>query len=193
MEIPREFQLLHKSVTLVTNVFFVNKIPFFITLSRDLCFVTVEHMRSRTSNQRIRYMNKTCSLYAHASYNVEILLLDMEFDPVSSKMLHGTVNMAEAREHVGDIEREIRVGKERERAMLNTLPFRAVPQKVITELVYFTALCLNTLPTKTGTSKVSSPSEIVSGNKLDFKLHFRIDFGEYENVHDEPSPTNNMK
>ena len=106
MEIPREFQLLHKSVTLVTNVFFVNKIPFFITLSRDLCFVTVEHMRSRTSNQRIRYMNKTCSLYAHASYNVEFLLLYMGFYPVSSKISHGTVYTIESREHVGEIEIE---------------------------------------------------------------------------------------
>ena len=39
--IPREFQLLHKSVTLVADVFFVNGITFLITLSRKLCLVAV--------------------------------------------------------------------------------------------------------------------------------------------------------
>ena len=39
--IPRDFQLLHKSVTSVVNLIFVNGIPFFIPLSRKLRFVTV--------------------------------------------------------------------------------------------------------------------------------------------------------
>ena len=49
--IQREFQLFHKSVTFVANVFSVNGIPFFIKISRNLCFVTVENMQSRTTNQ----------------------------------------------------------------------------------------------------------------------------------------------
>ena len=44
VEIPGEFQLLHKSVTLVADVLFVNGIPFFITLSRKLSFVTIKNM-----------------------------------------------------------------------------------------------------------------------------------------------------
>ena len=57
--------------------------------------------------------------------------------------------------------------------MLNMLPFRAVPKKVITELVYFTALWLNSLREKILISKVYSPHKIISGKKLDFKLHFQ--------------------
>ena len=62
VEIPREFQLLYKSVTLVSDVLFLNGIPFFITLSRKIFFVTADHMQSRTSNQFSRSLNKACSL-----------------------------------------------------------------------------------------------------------------------------------
>ena len=37
----------------------------------------------------------------------------IEFDPVAAKMPHVTVNTSAACEHMGDIEREIRVVKER--------------------------------------------------------------------------------
>ena len=35
-----------------------------------------------------------------------------------------------------------------------------------------------------------SPCEIISGQKLDLKLHLRMDFGEYAGVHDDPSHKN---
>jgi len=40
------------------------------------------------------------------------MLIDMEFDPVAEQMPHITVNMAAAREHVPEVEREIRTVKE---------------------------------------------------------------------------------
>ena len=66
------------------------------------------------------------------------------------------------------------------------LTFRAVLKQVIIKLVYFTALWLNDFPEKTGISKVYSPHEITSGHNLDFKIYFRMDFGYYAEVHDEP-------
>ena len=125
---PRHFKLLHKSVTLVADVLFVNGIPFFITISRKICFVDVEHMQSRTANQPSRYLNKALSLYARASYNVEVLFMDMGFDPVSTNMSNVTVNMTAAHEHVGDIDIELRAVTERGQATLNTLPFRELPK-----------------------------------------------------------------
>ena len=56
--ITRYFQLLYKSVTLFDDVLFVNGIPFFITKSRKLHFLTAENMLSRTSNQLSRSLNK---------------------------------------------------------------------------------------------------------------------------------------
>ena len=61
--------------------------------------------------------------------------MDMEFDPVAAKIPHVTVNTEEAHEHVVETKREIRVVKEHGRAIMNTLPFRELPKRVITELV----------------------------------------------------------
>ena len=82
--------------------------------------------------------------------------------------------------------------KERGRDMLNTLPFGEVTKRVIIELFYLTALWLNAFPENRGISKVYSPREIISGHKLDFRLHRRMDFGDYAEVQDDPSPTNSM-
>ena len=75
--------------------------------------------------------------------------MDIEFEPVSAKILHLTVNMAAAHEHVGEIEIDISLVKERGKATPNTLPFRAVIKKVIIKLVYFTELWPNDFPSNT--------------------------------------------
>ena len=36
------------------------------------------------------------------------------------------------------------------------------------------------------------PRKIITGTKIDFKKHCRLDFGEYVEVHDEPTPINGM-
>ena len=65
--------------------------------------MTVKYIQYRTSNQISGSLNKACSLYASASYNIEVLLMDMEFDPVAAKIMHVEVNTAEAREHMREI------------------------------------------------------------------------------------------
>ena len=39
-QIPKEIRDLHKQATLSIDIFYVNKIPFLVTLSRVLCFMT---------------------------------------------------------------------------------------------------------------------------------------------------------
>ena len=119
--------------------------------------------------------------------------MDMEFYLVAAKMPHVTVNTEVSREHVGEIDRDIMVVKERGRAMLNMLQFRALPKQVIIELVYFTTLWLIVFPESIGIFKVYSPCDIIFGHKLDSKIHCRMDSGEYSELRDEPFPTNSIK
>ena len=46
---------------------------------------------------------------------------------------------------------------------------------------------------ETGIPAIYSPREIITGMKVDYKRHCKLDFGEYAEVHDEPTPTNGMK
>ena len=113
IQIPRDFQCFQKSVTLVADVFFVFEIPFLITLSRKIKFVTMEHIGTQTATQLSNSLAKVWCIYGRVSYNVKYILLDMEFEPVEAIMPKTvTCNFAAARKHVGEIERDIHVIKE---------------------------------------------------------------------------------
>jgi hypothetical protein len=51
VKVPKELLKLHKEVFLTTDIFFVNKIPFFLTLIRNICFTAVNHLTDRTVPQ----------------------------------------------------------------------------------------------------------------------------------------------
>ena len=82
MEIPRDFYVLHKFVTLVGDVMFVNGLPFLLTLSRDIRFGTVEFLPSRTAPQLGRSLMKIVKVYALRGFVVRCIMMDMEFEPV---------------------------------------------------------------------------------------------------------------
>ena len=48
---PRYFLALHRFVSLVSDVMFVNKIPFLITISRGIKFFIVEYLSSSTAKE----------------------------------------------------------------------------------------------------------------------------------------------
>ena len=51
VKIPVDLLKIHKEVFLMIDIFFVNKIPFFFTLSRKICFTAVNHLANRTIPQ----------------------------------------------------------------------------------------------------------------------------------------------
>ena len=56
------------------------------------------------------------------------------------------INTMAMKEHVDEIERKIRLIKERGRGILNTLPFKKMPRLMLIELVYHVVLWLNAFP-----------------------------------------------
>jgi hypothetical protein len=48
VKVHKESLQLHKEVSLTTEILFVNKIHFFLTLSRKICFTSVNHLADRT-------------------------------------------------------------------------------------------------------------------------------------------------
>ena len=98
-------------------------------------------------------------------------------------------NFATRNKHVPEIERQHRVIKERARACRSTLPFEVLSKLLLIKMVNNCALWINMFPAKGGIANVS-PRTLMTGIKLDYSKHFRLPFGSYVQVHDEPSPTN---
>jgi hypothetical protein len=71
------------------------------------------------------------------------------------------INTTMAEEHIPEVERKIRLIKERGRGTLNTLPFKKMPRLMLMELVYHVVLWLNSFPANSGVSKTLSSCKIV--------------------------------
>ncbi len=84
-----------------------------------------------------------------------------EFEKLKPLVPGLNINTTAAKEHVPEIERRIRLIKERGRGILNTLPFKKMPQIILMELVYHVVLWLNAFPSRSGISEILSPREIL--------------------------------
>ena len=105
---------------------FVNKIPFFTTVSRDIKFTTVEGIEVWTIRKLVDSTHKVHALYSARGFKLTNANLDGEFIPMRRHLQEmGIIGNFDTRsEHVPDIERQIRVLKERACACRQTLPFQ---------------------------------------------------------------------
>jgi hypothetical protein len=153
----------------------------------------IEHLPSRTAKHLALTLERVFRIYATAGFVVQTAMMDVEFEKLRTLLPHVALNTTAAREHVGEIERKIRVVKERARGTFNTLPYKKLPKMMVVELLHFCVMWMNSFPVKSGISKKWSPRELVSRHKLDTKLHCRSPFGSYCKVHVDPDITNTLE
>ena len=72
VSIPAKFYRLNKFVTIAADVMFVSVVPFFVTYSRKIKFLTVEYLPRRTAGQLANALRKVIFFYMH----VGVLLFD---------------------------------------------------------------------------------------------------------------------
>jgi hypothetical protein len=162
VQIPPDFVQLHKYVTLVADVMFVNGLSFLVNSSQGLSLVTIEHLPSRTAKRLVHTLKRVFRIYATAGFVIQTSLTDMEFEKLRTMMPHVVLNTTAAREHIGEVERKIRVIKERARGTFNKLPYKKLPKLMVIDLLHFCVMWMNSFPVKSGISKKWSPWELVS-------------------------------
>ena len=181
-------------VEITADLFFVNSIPFLLTLGKRIKFMTLENVPDRKAITLLRGLHAVRQIYLERGHTVSTMFMDNEFTPLANDMKGVQINLntTAAREHVPEIERQIRVVKERARSVYNTLPFAHVPSAVIVELMRQCVMWLNAFPVASGVSDTISPRTIMTGTTLDYKKHCRLEFGSYCETHEHPDKTNDM-
>ena len=174
---------LHKEVFLPCYIFFVNKIPFFLMLSRNIHFTAVNNLENCTVPEIFKDFKEVYQYYLHYGFQITKLHADGKFGPLKSLIESLTggpiVNLAAANEHVPDKERRIRVVKERCRAPQHGLPLQRMTKLLTTHIVLNTVNMLKLFPTKGEISDSLSPNTIMSGETLDFKKNLCLQLGQY--------------
>jgi hypothetical protein len=115
VKVPKALLKLHKYVFLTTEILFVNKIPFFVTLSHKICFTAVNHLTDRTIPQIFKAFKEMCQYYLQRGFHITTVHADGGFTPVKTVIESMTggpmVNLVSANEHVPEIECRVRVVK----------------------------------------------------------------------------------
>lgn len=187
---------LHNEVQLLVDIFFVNSIAFFISLSRVIYFTATNHLTDRKTNTIFGAFKEIYAYYMRRGFRIVTVYADGEFEPLMPmiEMLPAApkVNLAAKSEHVTDIERRIRVVKERARATRSQLPFRQIPKILTIWIVFQSVKMLNYFPSKGGISATLSSMTIMSGETLDYKRQLSLQVGQYCQVHEEELPRNSQ-
>jgi hypothetical protein len=105
VKIPQDFMELHKYLTIVADVMFVNGLPFLVTLSRGISLVTIKFLPSRTAKQLASSVERVVRIYGRAGFIVQTSMMDMEFEKLKELQPNIALNTTAAREHVREIER----------------------------------------------------------------------------------------
>ncbi len=182
IEISKEIRELHKDVTLTIDIFFVNKIPFFTTYSLVICFLSVMHLSNRKALTIFNALKSMCGYYLQQGFQIVFIKGDGESALLDAWMatVYGApkLNLGSANEHVPEIERKIRVIKERVRAVIYSIPFNSLPAQMLVHAVLFVTKQLNLFSVKGGLSSKLSPKQIMLGKVVHYKF-CAMCFGRY--------------
>jgi hypothetical protein len=107
VKVQVELLKLHKEVYITANLFFVNKIPFCLTLSHKICFTAINHLADRTVLQIFMAFKEIYQYYLQHGFCITTVHADGEFAPlkVLIESLPGgpMVNLASPNENVPEI------------------------------------------------------------------------------------------
>ena len=180
--VPDSIMKHHQRVTIAIDIMFINAIPFFITISRNLHFGTVEVLPNRQETTIKNKLRAVTHLYEQRGFRVTSIMADPEFEPL--RAVFPQLNTCGADEHVPEIERFIRTVKDRVRSVYHSLPYKYVPRLLLVHLVKAAVFWLNAFPHRDGISD-QSPRYIMTGQTLNFQRHARLELGAYVQTHEE--------
>jgi len=102
---------------------YVSGIKFLVTVSKGINLITSEYLPTRSKANLKDALSRAITLYRNKGMYVTTALGDGEFDPLRNELGETDMNPSAAAKHAPEIERRLRVIKERFRALKSTLPF----------------------------------------------------------------------
>ena len=172
------------NIKLYVDIFYVNGIPFLHTKSKDLDYITVQHLKSRKEKEISSKLGIVVDRYIKRGFVISDVFGDNEFNhPIFERLvLPANMHICAKGEHVPVVERSIRTIKERARSVFQDLPYDRIPKIMIISLLERITRVLNTFPSNS--SKIQqSPALLVEGRgPLNYKVP-RVPFGSYAIIH----------
>ena len=191
--IPSPILEFHRDVILCADFFYVQGLPFYHSIDRDIGYRTVSSVPDVSKKTILAETKKVVRVYEVRGFNVQAMHADNAFECIRSELLPIELDCPAPDSHVGEIERSVQTVKDRLRSGVHGLPFRRLPKVLIQELVQHVTNCLNMFPRKNGISDTMSPTTIVTGRGLPNFHSFSLEFGTYVQIFDDNNPSNTLR
>lgn len=164
---------------LAIDVFFLKQLPFLIGLLIPLGLILCAYLPNRTATVVGDALKTFISTAKKQGFNVREIHSDGEgaVKAVEDQFDDIVFEQSGSGQHIPVIERMGRAVKERVRCHEHSLPY-LMPRSIFICCVLFCCSRLNMQPRATSIDRVS-PIEQFTGRKLDYKLDFRVEFGDY--------------
>jgi hypothetical protein len=121
----------YNKVRLFIDIFWVNGSPYFHTILEWIKFRTVAPINNRI-RRTLPYKTKAIiNLYETRGFTITRVEGDWEFSCIRNDFLPTPVNIADADNHVAEVERSIRTIKARTRCLIQGLPFKRIPRAIM--------------------------------------------------------------
>jgi hypothetical protein len=168
------------SVTLHTDIFFVAKKPYLLSVVMPLGFGIVTWMQNNRSFASIkRCMDQHMRVVRSRNFTVDTIFVDGEKRLEKLKGVYNGVHVdvCGADQHVPVAEARIKVIKNTARAVLASLPWK-LPHSKLPHAVFYANTRINSVPSMSAVD-VETPRERFWGTKIDFVKDLRLGFGDY--------------
>jgi hypothetical protein len=86
VEVPKKIRENHKRVTLMIDIFFINRVPYFVTLSLRICFLSVTHMTNQKIVTTFKALKAMHNFYLQRGFQIVFIKGDGEFKPLEEFM-----------------------------------------------------------------------------------------------------------
>ena len=191
----KELKDAHRSIELCVDVMHVQGLPFLVTVTKNLKFITVCDLPNRKKENLRQGLDATFSICDNdAGFEMASVHADQEFECLRQDLEHPecgiSLHCVPRNQHEPHVEATNKLIKERVRCLWHKMPCKTIPKAMIKRLVMRQVQWLNAFPPKGGISSHYSPRTIMGSSPIDCERDCQFEFGASAKSEHTTNPTN---
>jgi hypothetical protein len=133
--LPAEILTNNPNVTLCIDIFYVLGLPFFLSTSRYILFLSCRPMMTRSKKVILSNISSNLVTYCQRGFCPTDIHADRDFNVFKNLFPGVCFSICSADDHVPEVECAIRTIKDTVRATIHGLPYHRIPRVMVQELV----------------------------------------------------------
>jgi acetolactate synthase regulatory subunit len=181
--LPKEIMEHCCNIMLCVDIMFVNPVPFFVSISKRIRFVTAEALDNCKEGLLVKALQRICGICRKRGFCITHVHGDSEFECARGAVatdLRSDLNICgKDEERAPDVEHCVSTTKERTRCTCDSTTIEHCPPRMIIEMVFMNIVWINGFPHRLGVSQTLSPCTIVTGLHIDCHKRCRVACGQH--------------